>query len=188
MAVLALSGMAFAGTVVLPKVVMQTKTVDSTLVSDRSSYAQGLPIKMNFKVVNDGASATTYDFPSAQLYDVVVADAQGLELWHWSHGKFFAQLITHLKIAPGSSASFGTTWDQRDDSGKPVAPGRYFITAKLTAMQRIVVSGGAITNTNPDPTNVGTPFMGHKDRGAVVENNVTPPAVANTTITIEAAH
>ena len=94
--------------------------LDLLLKADKSTYALGEPIALTLEVANRGPRPVTLQFPTAQRYDIVVHDSQGREVWRWSAGQMFAQVLGEEILPPGSVAlTYGVTLRER------FAPGRY---------------------------------------------------------------
>lgn len=67
----------------------------------------------------------TLTLPTSQTHDGLVYDGNRKEIWRYSAGRMFAQVITGLTLAPGESRAFTVTWKQIDAQGRPVPPGGY---------------------------------------------------------------
>ena len=67
----------------------------------------------------------TLTFASSQTHDCFVYKGENKEVWRWSAGRLFAQVITELTLAPGESRTFTVAWDQTDRQGAPLPPGDY---------------------------------------------------------------
>ena len=66
---------------------------------------------------------------TAQTHDFRIAAADGREVWRWSDGRRFAQMLTELVLAPGEERRFQETW--RPDPAPE--PGRYRAEAWIGA-------------------------------------------------------
>lgn len=82
-------------------------------------------VAFSFAVTNVGDDPAELTFPTAQTHDVAVR-AEGEEVWRWSDGQMFAQMLGSETLAPGESASFEAVWDDP-------APGSYEAVAELVA-------------------------------------------------------
>jgi hypothetical protein len=101
--------------------------------ADKSSYALGQAVKINFVIENRTNQEMAIRFPSGQHYDIWV-QKDGKEIWRWSRGKFFIQAFTSLTLKPGERKTFAETWKQVTNEGKQVPPGAYDIFAQLTTV------------------------------------------------------
>jgi hypothetical protein len=70
-------------------------------------------------------------FFSSQRYEMIVENSDGHEVWRWSNDLGFAQPIAQELL---TSVTYSEEWDQRDNRGQPVPPGRYEVTAWLTGL------------------------------------------------------
>ena len=64
-----------------------------SLVTDKPVYASGEPIRIVFEIANHTETPVRLDFASAQRFDVAIADEAGTEVWRWSAGRMFAQML-----------------------------------------------------------------------------------------------
>lgn len=76
---------------------------------------------------NRSDAPRTLTVPSSQTYDCIVYAGDNKEVWRWSAGRMFAQVITELTLAPGESRTFTATWDLTDRTGSPLSPGDYSV-------------------------------------------------------------
>jgi hypothetical protein len=83
------------------------------------------PITLVVTIRNRGDAECTLTLPTSQTHDCIVHDAGGREVWRWSAGRMFAQVLTELTLAPGASRTFTSTWDLTDRAGAPLPPGDY---------------------------------------------------------------
>ena len=92
-------------------------------------------------VINTAEKLLPLRFTSGQTYDFVVRDTLAdKEIWRWSTGNFFTQVIRNESIRPESKWQFEVTLDRKDNDGKPVPPGSYRLTATLTSSPLIQTS------------------------------------------------
>ena len=94
-------------------------------------FGAGASIGLVLVARNANAAPLRLEFPTAQTHDFAVTGDAGNELWRWSRGRRFAQVLTQIELAPGESRRFEAAWDQRDASGAPAPPGRYRVVASL---------------------------------------------------------
>ena len=95
------------------------------------SFAAGEPVGLVLEVRNAGTSPRRLTFPTARTHDFTVSDAGGGEIWRWSHGRLFAQMLEEIELAPGEARRFAVAWDQRSAAGAPAPPGRYRVVGSL---------------------------------------------------------
>jgi hypothetical protein len=99
-------------------------------------YAEEAPdgLKLVFIVRNTAEKLLPFKFSSGQSYDFVITEAaSGREVWRWSVGQFFTQVIRSEAIRGGGKWTFEELWKRRDNSGQAVPPGQYHLRAILTA-------------------------------------------------------
>jgi hypothetical protein len=94
-------------------------------------FAAGESIGLVLVVTNTSGAPQRLEFPTARTHDFAVADAGGREVWRWSLGRRFAQVLTQIELAPGESRRFAAVWDLGGAGAKPAAPGRYRVVASL---------------------------------------------------------
>lgn len=88
-------------------------------------FLKGAPVDLTLTLRNRGPAAVTFSFPTAQRFDVVLYDDNCREIWRWSRGRMFAQVLGSLTVAPGAIVTYRVRWDQRDQGGRPVRLGAY---------------------------------------------------------------
>lgn len=69
--------------------------------TDRAIYTQGTPIQMTLKVFNYGETEVTLNFTTSQRYDFSITNNSGKEIWRWSKGKMFTQMMGDEVVGPG---------------------------------------------------------------------------------------
>lgn len=82
-------------------------------------------VTFTYTVENTGVDPVELDFRSAQTHDVAVLDG-GSEVWRWSDGRMFAQMLQRETLDPGDSETYRATWDDPQ-------PGDYEAVAGLAA-------------------------------------------------------
>jgi hypothetical protein len=80
------------------------------VTTDRDKYAPGDTIRMQMLVRNPTKTAVVLNFNTSQQYDFVVSDVEGKEVWKWSDGMMFAQMVTSKTLAPGDSYTVKAEW------------------------------------------------------------------------------
>lgn len=92
----------------------------------------GKPVTFTLIVKNTGATPVTFSFATAQRFDVVIWNDDCVEVWRWSRGRMFAQIVGSLSLAAGGTATFAIPWNQRDQAGRPVRVEAYEARAVFT--------------------------------------------------------
>ena len=102
-----------------------TMTLQDSAGRATVQFDAGEPITLVMTIRNRSDSPQSVMLPSSQSYDCSVSTAEGREVWRWSKGVMFAQVITELKLSPGESKSYSQIWDQKADDGAVAQPGEY---------------------------------------------------------------
>ena len=118
------------------------QAVIADLEIEQTSYEAGEPIKMTLRVVNCASRPITRSFPDAQRYDFSVKGERGIEVWRWSKGMTFAEVLEEVTFEPGDEVTFSETWDQLDDEGEPVQPGQYELGGESTGCDETLLNCG----------------------------------------------
>jgi hypothetical protein len=103
--------------------------VDVLVTTDKRTYASGEPIVVNLEIVNRGHQPVDLGFRSAQRYDVLIKDRQGRDVWHWSQGQLFAQVLGTETLEPSRRLRYRVSVRERLSSGA------YTIVAVVPAME-----------------------------------------------------
>ncbi len=107
-----------------------------SLTTDKPAYAVGEPVNIVFTLTNPTEREIRIQFTSSQRFDFVVRRDK-TEVWRWSNGRMFSMMLTTMVLKPQSSKSHTAVWAQKDNSGRPVSPGRYEVLALLPLHQPI---------------------------------------------------
>ncbi len=92
-------------------------------------------IIFNFKMVNRSGQNQDLTFASSQIYEVMVTDRTGQEVYRYSENMMFAQMIIGKFIGPGESIPGQVVWDMKDKSGVLLPPGRYNVQITYIPME-----------------------------------------------------
>ena len=117
-----------------------------TMEVGQTTYRAGETVPMTFTVENTGVIAETLAFSSGQQYDFRVT-VNGQEVWRWSAGRVFIQMLTSFTLAPQEKKTFTAAWPQRDNQGGQVKPGEYALEAFLTSQSTPQTPVGPIAVT-----------------------------------------
>jgi hypothetical protein len=95
--------------------------------TDKDIYMLGEPVNVSITVTNNGHN-TTLLFPTSQLADLNITNETCPNIYHWSHDKVFSEEITGISINQSETIELlNDTWNQVDDHGDPVTPGKYYV-------------------------------------------------------------
>ncbi len=89
----------------------------------------GERVIMVLYVTNEGEQPVTRRYASGQMYDFVVRDSLGQEVWRWSYGRGFTDAIEHQIFDAGKTVFYRVEWNQEDNAGDQIPPGSYTISA-----------------------------------------------------------
>jgi len=107
------------------------------------------PITLAVTIRNRSEAERTLTLPSSQTYDWIILSGKNKEVWRWSAGRMFAQVITELTFAPGESRSFTTTWNLTDGKGAPLPPGDYHVVGLVPGRAPGLRSGPVAFSVRP---------------------------------------
>jgi len=91
----------------------------------------GEEVPVAVTLVNRGAAPASV--PGVQP-EVVVTRADGGEVWRRTRHEHATRETGDIALRPNEMRGSGSSWDQRDDAGRPVAPGGYRIRAEAVAL------------------------------------------------------
>lgn len=99
-----------------------------TVSTDKLKYFIGEPVQVIIKLTNTGDEDITIEFPNSQLADFSIVNENNKNIYLWSNGKGFPDVITPLTILGGETVKLlNDDWDQVDNSDVQVSPGNYRI-------------------------------------------------------------
>ncbi|XVH31082.1 BsuPI-related putative proteinase inhibitor [Haloferacaceae archaeon DSL9] len=107
--------------------------LDATLTVRPSDDGMGLLLA----VENAAASDETLSFRSGKRADFVALD-DGEEVWRWSDGRMFTQVLGEEVVAAGETKTYSATWPTPD-------PGEYTVRGELCTVDRDVTAEMAVT-------------------------------------------
>lgn len=82
------------------------------------------PTRMSVRVRPSGR-------PESTEFDIVITRPDGSLVWNKRHGAFSDLIYWTWTLGPGEVIRYQTIWDQRDNHGRRVRPGRYNVRALL---------------------------------------------------------
>jgi len=96
-----------------------------SLEGSLDASVSGSDVAFTFTVENTGDDAVSMQFRDGQTFDVVVEDG-GEQVWQWSEGMMFAQMLQSEELGPGETMRESVAWEG-------AAPGEYEARAWVTA-------------------------------------------------------
>ncbi|WP_049923990.1 BsuPI-related putative proteinase inhibitor [Halopiger djelfimassiliensis] len=95
------------------------------------------PVTFQFTVTNTGAEPIELEFTDACKAEFVVED-DGTEIWRFTEGRMFAQVMSSKTLDPDESLTVDAEWADPD-------PGEYDAVAELRARNETCNAGTEIT-------------------------------------------
>jgi hypothetical protein len=84
------------------------------------------------KVKNPTESFLSFSFESSQRHDFVVREKEsGFEIWRWSKGQFFTQVVHNQALLPEKEWDFDFLWDFKDNERNDIKKGEYLVSGVL---------------------------------------------------------
>ncbi len=102
-----------------------------SMSTDKISYSVGEPIKMTVKIFNYTKKDIVFYFNTAQRYNFIIKDEEGNEIWRWSEGRMFAQMLEEEILGPSNSEVIYTA-----EYRNKLSPGYYKVTGVFIAQEK----------------------------------------------------
>jgi len=109
-----------------------------SMSTDKISYSVGEPIKMTLKIFNYTEKDIVFNFNNSQRYDFIIEDEEENEVWRWSEGRMFAQMLGEEILGPDNPEIIYTLKYQ-----SKLSSGYYKVTGILVTKDRLM-SGSII--------------------------------------------
>jgi len=93
--------------------------------------ADGLLLHIAFQNVSDQEQHLS--FSSGQMFDIIVRNEQGDEVYRWSEDKAFIAVLIDKSLDKGEALQFTEAWNMKDREGNQLPKGRYTVTAQMMA-------------------------------------------------------
>jgi hypothetical protein len=106
----------------------QTAEQTPSFAAKLTVSAEPSEVTLVLRIVNTSTKRVEMVFPSGQIYDFVVLDSIGREVWHWAAGRMFTQTLKNKLLDGGEAMDVQETW-----KASALAPGRYTARAVLTS-------------------------------------------------------
>ncbi len=115
-----------------------------SLMIDRAAYVADLmppvdpdravpTLHAQFKIENTGEQRLDITVPTSQEFDLVIRNEGGQEVFRWSDGKVFAQVLTTLPFNPGERV-YRVDVPLSAGNAQPLPAGRYTVEAWLSTV------------------------------------------------------
>lgn len=103
--------------------------------------AAGEPVAYAVVIRNNGSQSLDLHLQGREpIFDLRVTDEAGVTLWRRLEGQAVQAILRLDTLDPGKSLTLGDTWDQRDASGRILAPGLYTLQAEVPTDGQPLVS------------------------------------------------
>lgn len=101
--------------------------VDSVVSADVrvESEPGARAVRFALSVTNGTGKRVELNFPNGQTHDFVVLNAMGREVWRWSEGRLFTQLMQNQLLDARDVVTYGERW------AAPPSAGEYTLVAVL---------------------------------------------------------
>jgi hypothetical protein len=120
--------------------VTATLHLESGAGEELGAFRRGEPVILRLVVTNRYQEVLRLRCSSARIHDARVTGADGRELWRWSQGQRYAQVLSEVTLSPGETREFRVRWDQTTSAGGAAPPGRYQAEAWIPALGAAVRS------------------------------------------------
>ena len=102
-----------------------------SMTTNKMSYTMGEPITMTLKIFNYTEEDIVFHFNNSQRYDFIVEDKEGNEVWRWSEGRMFAQMLGEEILGPTNiEIIYSVKYKDK------LNPGYYKVTGYFVAQDR----------------------------------------------------
>ncbi len=75
-------------------------------------------VRFTLNVRNNSRRMVELKFPSGKTHDFYVLDENGREVWRWSRGRMFTQMLQNKLIKSKDNAVFADRWNASNAHGK----------------------------------------------------------------------
>jgi hypothetical protein len=89
--------------------------------------ASGGTFSLTLVVRNLSGKPFSWTSPSGQTYEFLAFDKAGNEVWRWSKGRVFIQIVTQITINPGDSKVYKVAWNTGGTAAGLYAIQGYFL-------------------------------------------------------------
>ena len=118
----------------------EATSLNAILTANKATYAPGEPITLTLQVLNGTLKPVRLSFRTAQRFDLVMEDGQGREVWRWSAGRLFAQVLGEETLGP----SGGEFVAQATAEGK-FPSGTYTVRGIIPALEGALAASTTVT-------------------------------------------
>lgn len=106
----------------------------------------GTPITLRLRLKNEGREPVVASLKGREIaFDFVVTRPDGDTVWRRLSHEPLQEIIHLQRLAPGGELVLEDRWDQRDRSGRLVAPGAYGVRGMLFTERRWSTEQAVVT-------------------------------------------
>ncbi len=105
--------------------------IEAALKIKERRFRAGEVLSFSLEILNTQDKTLKLFFPTSKIYDFVVYDESGKEVYRWSRNKLFTQAITRIVLKPRETRVFSLEWDQKVEFGEKAKPGNYQIIGEV---------------------------------------------------------
>jgi hypothetical protein len=102
-----------------------------SISTDKMSYSVGEPIMTTLKIFNYTEEDIVFRFSTSKRYDFIIEDEEGNEIWCWSEGRMFVQMLGEETL--GSTNTEVIYTEEYTDKRNP---GYYKVTGIFVAQEK----------------------------------------------------
>lgn len=100
----------------------------------KTKWSTTEPVSVDVSLTNNGPEAVTLNYPTGQRFDVTIIGAGDKEVFRWSEGQIFRQVLGSVTLGPAESISENLVWTTEGDGGdKRRYSGTYILVAESSA-------------------------------------------------------
>jgi len=118
----------------------ELKLTENVAVKSTATEQNGGLI-LSLTITNNTDKAIAINHSNQQMFDFVIFDKSGNELYRWSKGRMFSMVVISTKIEPGKEITFSDTVSAADYS---------LIKAKVASVKAYIVGTSSDFTINPD--------------------------------------
>ena len=111
-------------------------------VPPEAPVSSGRPITISLVATNSGDAPVSVSFSTTQQFDAVVWNDNCREVWRWSAGRMFGQIVQSMSVPAHAKVTYRIPWDLHDQAGRQVRAGAYEV--QVLFFGRAAYSGGPV--------------------------------------------
>lgn len=133
----------------------------ATVTTGRPQYVTGRPVEIVMGLYNDQSRTEYVRVQRNWEYDIIIRDSRKRVVWQWSKDKRQPPSPYEIRVDARDRRETRERWDGRDESGRPVPAGVYYIEARVFPCRPVFTS---ITLLEDYDNNGGSRWDRDRDR------------------------